>query len=177
VGFKISWVAFNGLSKEDALRTLNATDTGEADEYNETPFSGAELPGGWYIVFSNDFGFVTPTLLESLSSNCTLIACQLHEGIMFSASYGFSHGIGQWVVVHDRQDGIRDLTVKGTPPEAFEDIRVRISQEQDDNGGDESDVDYYFDVPVDLAESICGYRHDRVEFAWGAPQFTVLDVR
>jgi hypothetical protein len=35
-------------------------------------------------------------------------------------------------------------------------------------------VDYVFDIPVDLAEAMTGYRHDRLRFTWGAPHFTIV---
>jgi hypothetical protein len=37
-----------------------------------------------------------------------------------------------------------------------------------------SDVDYFFDIPVDLAAEQTGYCHDRWEFDWGEPRFAVL---
>jgi hypothetical protein len=36
-------------------------------------------------------------------------------------------------------------------------------------------VDYMFDVPVELAAELTGFRHDRWKFEWGRPQFTKLE--
>jgi hypothetical protein len=92
LGFKISWVGFHGLTKAKALEIIEADDTGIIDEANEAPFSGAEIPGGWFILFSNDFGFVSKKRLESLSAKGTVVACQVHEGVMVSAAYGYEWG-------------------------------------------------------------------------------------
>jgi hypothetical protein len=89
VGFKISWIGFDGKGKTSALEIVGLKDTGEPDEVNEAPFSGAEIPGGWFTLFSNDFQFVSRERLAQLSIDCRIIACQVHEGIMFSAGYGY----------------------------------------------------------------------------------------
>jgi hypothetical protein len=51
---------------------------------------------------------------------------------------------------------------------------IGLLKEQDSNGGIEADDDYVFDIPVELASMICGYRHDRWKFDWGQPSFTCL---
>ena len=176
MGWKISWVGFSGLTKAEVLDLVGATDTGEIDEANEADFSGAEIPD-WYILFSNDFDFVSESTLSKLSSRGTVVGCQLHEGVMVSAAYGYDRGNAQWSVMHNAQDGISDLSTSGAPPTELEPIRERLSQQQYDAGGEVADVDYIFDIPVELAAAICGYRHDRLKFDWGEPKFTALDVR
>lgn len=128
-------------------------------------------------MFANDFEFVREEVLASLSSTCDVVACQVHEGVMVSAACAYSHGVEQWSLVHDSQNGWRDLVVLGSPPSIFDNVRERLSGEQEENGGENSDVDYFFDIPLETAAAICGYRHDRWKFDWGEPKFTVLDVR
>jgi hypothetical protein len=36
-------------------------DTAEPDGANESPISGSEVPGGWYVVFLNDIEHPYPT--------------------------------------------------------------------------------------------------------------------
>ncbi|HEX4128508.1 MAG TPA: hypothetical protein VHZ24_00600 [Pirellulales bacterium] len=144
MGFKISWIGFHGLTKAAVLEMVGGADTGVADEANEAPFSGAEIPGTWYILFSNDFGFVSRMLLKSLSANGTVVGCQVHEGIMVSTAYAYERGIEQWSLTHNSENGIRDLCVSGSPPPAFEKIHDRLSKEQDANGGESASVDYFF---------------------------------
>ena len=38
-----------------------------------------------------------------------------------------------------------------------------------------ADVDFVFDVPVQLAAELCGYQHDRWKFDWGEPVFSRLE--
>jgi hypothetical protein len=174
VGFKISWIGFDGKGKTCALEMVGLKDTGEPDEFNETPFSGAEIPGGWFILFSNDFGFVSRERLGQLSIDCRIIACQVHEGIMFSAAYGYERGSRVWELAHFAQQGIDDLSVFGSPPPSFEPVRHRLTRRQEETAG--GGVDYIFDIPVETAAAICKYRYGRSKFEWGAPQFTRLDV-
>jgi hypothetical protein len=176
MGFRISWIGFDGKGKTSALEMVGLKDTGEPEEANEAPpFSGAEIPGGWFILFSNDFGFASRERLVELSIDCRIIACQVHEGIMFSAAYGYGRGNRVWELAHNAQQGLYDLSVSGSPPPSFESVRQRLTRRQEATAG--SGIDYIFDIPVEVAAAICKYRHDRWKFEWGTPQFTRLDVR
>jgi hypothetical protein len=95
---------------------------------------------------------------------------------MFSAAYGYRNGAQQWCVWHDAQNGISDLSVVGHPPPAFDEIRARLSRKQDENGGDSSDVDFFFDIPMETAQSLCPYRHDVWRYAWGDAVFTSVEI-
>lgn len=176
MGFKISWIGFRGVSKEHLLRSLKATDTGELDEANEAPFSGAEIPGGWFILFSNDFSFASEDRLAKLSENCEVVACQVHEGVMMSVAYRYNRGKQAWALVHDAQQDIRHIEVAGAPPPEFAMIKERLLKEQDAHDGQEPAVDFVFDVPLETAATVCPYRHDRWRFDWGEPRFTVLEI-
>lgn len=176
MGFKISWIGFQGTTKHQTLQKAGLRDTGEIDEANEAPFSGAEIPGGWFILFSNDFGFASPERVASLSEDCLTVACQVHEGIMASGSCAFERGTKLWQMEHDSQNRSNDLSVIGSPPAIFQSIqdRLRQLQAQQDNS-QPLRVDHIFDIPIETAESVCGYRHDRWRFEWGQPKFTRLE--
>jgi hypothetical protein len=173
MGFRISWVGFQGLLKDQLMERLNLRDTGELDEVNEAPLSGASIPGEWFILFSNDFMFASSERLVSLSRDCRTLACQVHEGIMASNAFSYERGVCLWQIMHNRQNGPDDLSVTGSPPEVFHSIRHRLMQLQVEQPGRQ--VDYVFDVPIETAGKVCGYRHDRVRFEWGRPNFTRLD--
>lgn len=174
MGFKVSWIGFDGKGKTSALEAVGLQDTGEPDRANEAPFSGAEIPGGWFILFSNNFQFVSRERLAKLSVDCSIVACQVHEGTMVSGAYGYEHGSHVWELVHNSQQSINDLSVSGSPPPSFQSIRQRLMQEQQATAGG---VDYIFDIPVEVAASVCKYRHDQWKFEWGEPRFVRLDVR
>jgi hypothetical protein len=123
MGFKISWIAFDRIGKDRALDKVGLRDTGHLDEPNESPFSGAEIPGGWFILFSNDFLFVSRERLAGLSADCSIVACRVHEGTMPSVSYGYAARRRLWEVGHDAQQGLDNLSIFGSPPPSFQSVR------------------------------------------------------
>ena len=176
MGFKISWVAFQNMTRDEVLATAGLRDTRVRDEANEFPLSGAQVPG-WYILFANDFTFASTDQLALLSRCCTVMGVQVHEGIMVSTARAFGAGEEMWSISHASDQGVFDLDTTGLLPIEFEAIRDRLIAEQQAAGGAAADVDYLFDIPVEMAAAVCGYRHDRWKFEWGEPQFTVLEAR
>jgi hypothetical protein len=80
---------------------------------------------------------------------------------MFSGAYCYANGREAWSVWHDNQRGRYDLSTRGTLPAEFAPIKMRLNAKQDDNDRAAGNVDYIFDVPVELAAELTGYRHDR----------------
>jgi len=175
MGFSISWVAFKDLSKAEVLERAGFRDSGVVDEANEAPFSCAELPTGWVVLFANDFDYGAPEHLVGLTAGAMALSCQAEEHIMFSAAHCYTNGREAWSVAHDSERGLYDLSTRGNLPREFPLIKTRLTRQQDDSGGAASDVDHTFDVPVELAAELTGYRHDRWKFDWGQPNFTVLE--
>jgi hypothetical protein len=175
MGFSISWIAFQGKGKADVLAAIGLVDTGEAEEANEAPVSGAVLPTGWYVAFFNDYSYVAAERLATLSAGCSVVVCQVDEHVMASAVFVYEDGLKRCSVSQESEKGRYDLSVDGDPPEMFSALRDRLLQQQDDAGGSAADVDYVFDVPVQLAAALSGYRHDRWKFDWGEPMFSRLE--
>lgn len=174
MGFKISWVGFRGISKAAALELVGGADTGVVDEVNEHPFSIAEIPG-WIVLFSNDCLYVSEKRLALLSAENPVVACQVHEGVMFSASYGYERGQELWSLMHDANSGLKHLDVSGNPPSEFELIRKRASKKRGIAFG-LFPIDYCFDIPVETVEAVCPYQYGRAEFSWGKPTFTAANI-
>ncbi len=174
MGFSISWVGVRGVAKDLVLGAAGLIDLGVEDEANEAPFSLAELPTGWAIIFANDFEFAQPDRLVSLPSEALLVGCQVEEHVMFSKAWGAMGAKTSWTVEHYSERGIYDSQVSGAAPPRYDAILRELISAQDQAGGQAADVDYLFDAPVELAESLTGYRHDRWKFDWGEPRFTAL---
>jgi hypothetical protein len=173
VGFKICWLGFSGRSRDEVLAALHLTDTGILDEANESPISVTSIPNGWTIVWFDRFDspFAEDASLRLFSSGCTVIAVHVHEGIMFSGAEFYRGGAPVWSVTHNAQAGMYDLETEGTLPEAFAEIRARLTGEQDREGGADAGVDHIFDVPVELAMVLSGFRHDQWDYDWGELRF------
>lgn len=169
MGFSISWIAIAGKSKAEVLATLSLVDTGEPDDANDYPVSGAELPGGWYLLFLNDYAhpYNRAPALRELSAGAKALVCQVEEHVMASSALMVEDGVKTWAVTHESEQGIYHVAVEGKPPAALDAIHARMKAEQDAEGGHDADVDCLFEVPVMLAASLCGYRHDHVALASG----------
>lgn len=172
MGVSGSWIAFQSLSKEEALARTSLRDTGRPGTSPEAPVSGAELPNGWYLIFF-DHESLAGQRLEPLSSGCRIIACDFEEHAMVSSAASYENGRRQWEISHCTDP--YDLRVEGTPPPEFAAVRDRLSEEQDDAGGQDADVDFFFDIPLQTAQAICGYSYEVAEFDWGEPAFTRLE--
>jgi hypothetical protein len=178
MGYSISWIAFQGKSKQEVLTLTNLVDTGEPDQGNDSSISGAELTTGWYVLFLNNFShpYVSAMALQRFSAGCVVLGCQVEEHVMASAAFLYERGTRRWKVAHESEKGIYHVDVDGSPPQFFASLRAELSQVQDQKGGEDAEVDFMFDVPLALAAKLCGYRHDRWKFEWGEPTFTRLEI-
>jgi hypothetical protein len=150
VGYSLGWVAVRGRDPQD-LRTL----VGGRDTRTR------ELPGGWHLVIA-DRGehFVQDALLARLSAGAEAVGCFLEEHVMYSAAVGWVNGQKIWSVMHDSARAVTHLQVAGDAPPALEAIRQRRESAQRAAGGDTAQVDHLFEVPIELAKAVTGYRHD-----------------
>ena len=176
MGFKISWLAFFGKEKTDVLASMHLVDTGIHEEAIESPICAASFPKDWTVLFLNEFlhPLTEDPSLETLSKDCTVICGQVHEGIMYSSACLYERGTLLWSVSHDAQTDLYNLEIEGELPESFADIKKQCVVQQDNAGGKTAGVDYMFNVPVDLAKSICGFEYCRWRYDWGEPHFTEL---
>ena len=179
MGFSISWFGFEGKRKARVLASFGLRDLGTIDAANGALFSVAELPTGWTILFVNDYEFGGDAgVLAEVSAHSHVIACQAEEHVMASAAHGYRRGRREWEVVHDSSHGRDDLAVTGRPPAQLVEIRQRLAARNEKQDPDAwPRVDYLFDVPVELAASETGYRHDRYRFDWGEPQFAAAAIK
>ncbi len=159
MGYSISWLAIRGEDVNTVHSQLGVSGSGEYEEVPESPLLGAELPGGWYLVFANRCDYPDDAPLASLSRNGELITCSVEEHVMCSSASGWSNGVPAWSVVHDSQRGLQHLDAQGDLPPVFAAVRDRLSASQSQRG----DADYIFDVPVEVAKAITGFRHDDCE--------------
>jgi hypothetical protein len=156
MGFSLSWLAVRGKTPEALLEQLGLSRTGEHEEIPESEIVGAQLPGGWYVVVNDhDVRFVDDAVLEMVSVGGEAVTCFVEEHVMCSAATGWKNGKEVWAVIHEAERGLEHLAEDGRLPPELAAIRDRLGAEEADG------VDYIFDVPVELAEALTGFRHDR----------------
>lgn len=165
-----------GLAKAEVLERLGLEEAGETGAWIDFDLSGGEMPGGWVVVVTPYGDLPARPLLEALSANGEVLACEVHEGVMHSRAQGFSAGRFVWSVEHDvgRKAGIYDLTPEGEPPPAFAEIKARLVARQDEKGGKDAGTDYIFDGPAELVYALCGFRADGADMP-DEPTMTSLE--
>ena len=163
MGYSLTWVAVKGGTPSAVHSVLSIRGTGGREEFAESDVTGAELPGGWYLVVSQrgELDLLEDAVLRQLSQIGEVVMCFVEEHVMASSASCWRNGQRVWSVDHDAggRKGIETLYVNGQPPASFGAIRDRLFSEQAAAGGSKADVDCIFDIPVELAHSLVGFRH------------------
>jgi hypothetical protein len=158
MGWSLSWVAAKGASPQAVLEVMELIPTGKKVVSSKSQFSAMELPNGFYLV-QFDRKELRQSRLKEFSKAFNLLYCFAEEHVMYSTVASWHNGEEIWSVVHDAQEGIMHLNVKGAPPDSFTAIRDRLFAEQKSRGHE--DVDYIFGIPIELAAELTGYRYDQ----------------
>lgn len=171
MGASLSWIAVKGRNAADLRAALSLSSTGRWSEFGEGQFCGADLDSGWTLIVMDgcDADFLREKTLDVLSKGCDLVGVSLEEHVMSSLAEGWHDGRRVWSVRYDSEKGVEHLEETGTLPEAYAAIKARAFQRQ--AGKDGEDVDYIFDVPLKLAQSLTGYKHDE----GGPDDFEILE--
>ena len=175
MGYAISWLAIRGKSSSTVRKELGLLATGKLEDVPESKILGMELPSGWYLIFANDCGFAEGLPLGKLSQDAEVVACSVEEHVMFSYATGWRNGERHWAVTHDSNNGIQHLETDGRPPFIFNAIRERLTLEQTEADRNKINVDCIMDVPIELAESLTGFRHNK-DIDDDEGQFEILET-
>lgn len=176
MGFSLAWLAVRGIPYETVLERQGLASTGSVSDYAEAPVSAMRW-GGWTLVVARgcDHRIVGDANLATLSLGCEVVACSVEEHVMHSSSQLWSDGRRQWRIEHDAQRSIDHLSATGSLPQDFGAIRDRFAAQQEAEGGADADVDLYFEIPLVLAQSRVGFKHDEVTASDTDGKFRVLD--
>lgn len=160
MGYSLSWLAIKGGTPETVHALLQLRPTGKTEDFPESDVVGAELPVGWYVVVFNK-EVIRDGVLKQASASSDVVCCFVEEHEMISSVSEWRSGTSVWSVSHDAQNGIFHLEVTGEVPPGLAKIREKLTEEQNRHGGVKSEVDYIFDIPIELAKSLTGFRHDQ----------------
>lgn len=156
MGFRVLLIATSGKTPSAIHIEYGVVPTAKFEEIPESPVTGAQLPGGSYLLYINDEVLPDDVVLGKLSKDASLLACYANETVMDSLASFWVNGTEVWRVHHSSQQGILHLESGGELPEELTAIRERLLQEQE--GVD--DTDYVFDIPVELFSALGGIRYD-----------------
>jgi hypothetical protein len=172
MGFSVSWLAVREDAISNVLSQLGLAETEEREWIPESQIVLAHMPTGWCVVYFNDANAsaLNPESLQALSALSEVIACRIEEHVMCSTAAKWQNGGERWFVAHDAEDGLENLDVLGDPPSELDAIRDARSLLQRQSSG----VDYFFDLPLELAHREVGFRHDAAFDEAESEPFVVL---
>jgi hypothetical protein len=164
MGFAISWCAVPESAADEFLRRVGLTETGETEEVPDSLIGVARLDTGWRLLWYNkyDCPFLGEAHSEEHSRHHDLLYCLVEEHCMASSSEFWSHGSLKWRISHEGIDGPKGLDFSGELPNDFHKVKSEMEAKQKQEGGDEANVDYIFEIPLLVAKSITGFKHDQV---------------
>ncbi len=158
MGFSIAWISVKGQPKEFVLEQMGLRPTGNFDETFNGPTDGVPLPGGWYTVIGQgcDYAFKQMQAIRRISQVADIVIVGVEEHVMSAYAEYWSNGKQMWWLCHNASDGPNHLDTSGQLPPEFTAVRSELEEKQQSEG----DADYIFDIPVELAKRITGFRHD-----------------
>ena len=163
MGVSLSWIGVHPTTTNDLYTKLGLSETGRAGDYYDFPIAGQTFPSGWCVLIGKqcDHPILSNEVLSVLSAERSVIACSIEEHVMHMSAALWHDGRETWSMQHRGGDyGIMDLVVKGAPPDSFGDLRAHYFTLQEEAGGDSADVDHIADIPLRLAQSFVGFKHD-----------------
>ncbi|MES2695169.1 MAG: hypothetical protein V4773_16970 [Verrucomicrobiota bacterium] len=159
MGYAISWIALRSKTPEAAARLLGLKPTGRTEQIAESPFSGLQLETGWYVVVLQgcEHPLVQHASLQQVSADAEALAVWLEEHVMACSAQYWKNGGQVWAVTHEAEGMEDELVEEGPLPAPYAEIKQRLLAEQQTADG----VDYLFNIPLELAESVTGFMHDK----------------
>ena len=176
MGFSISWYAVREEGAQQLLDRLGLSPTGETEEIPESLISTARLDTGWRILWYNEYEcpFLRHEDLAAISNEQEVLMCQVEEHVMASSAEAWSGGKRKWWIGHLGEDGPKGLSVEGDAPECLAPIRREMEAAQRAEDEDAAEVDHLFEIPLRVAQTLVGFKHDEVCPHISEEQFAVL---
>ena len=158
MGFAITWCAVREEHAQGLLDALGLSPTGETVELPDSPVSTARLDTGWSLLWINEYGapLLAPDRLREISRERDVLLCLVEEHVMACSAEFWSGGKRTWWISHEGEDGPKGLDTDGALPECFASIRAEMAAMQQGV----ADVDYLFEIPLKVAETLVGFKHD-----------------
>lgn len=162
MGYAITWCAIHDADAEEFLAHLGLMPTGETEEWPESPIATALLDTGWQVIWFNEYApkSLRSEKLQAISMQFDLLLCLVEEHVMASSSEFWVNGDRKWFLSHEGENGPQGLVVEGGPPESFAASKREMEEAQIEEGGDSAEVDYIFEIPLKVAQSLVGFKHD-----------------
>ena len=150
MSFSHSWIAVQGLDREQALEALGM----EVSDVQADLLEGVALfewSDDWLVVMSEDErDAIEGDLAELGPLGRTYVAYGVDMDAPYATACGLQ-GKNDWIVTVKPNQG--RISVVGQPPAQLDSIIRAAKADQAD-----TEIDLFFEIPAALAESLCGFR-------------------
>jgi hypothetical protein len=174
MGESISWFAVKGIDNAAIYERARLFPTGQVGDYSGGNGAHA-LAGGWTLVVLRgaDHPLISSSSLPELATGCKLVACSVEEHVMACSSEVWKDGKRLWRVSHAAERNFFDLETMGDLPASFAGLEKQYRALQEAEANAKPKADQIFEIPLKLAQSITGFRHDETPF----DEFELLEWR
>jgi hypothetical protein len=178
MGFALSWIGIRGKSQEAAVEKAGFRLTGHQEEFPESPVTCARLESGWCVIVMNGSmdahdGSIDPS---QFPPEAEIVTCMLEEHVMASGFSRWTNGARVLEVEHDSQQGLRHLETTGNLSSEAKAIIEEATSSQDKEDEGDAEVDFFFDIPIDIAYGLTGFRHDHLNPEGVVARYEVLEA-
>jgi hypothetical protein len=152
----ISWVAIEGKSAGEVLKTFALAETGRQVLPGHCEISGGRLPNGWFVVIFNEFWHrkIHADWMSGISEDCVVVGCSESGNVNASMAFLYSAGRQVWRVSHVLDEGDEHFEAEGKPPRSANALLKEAR-----TAARERHYDAVFSVPALLAQEACGFNH------------------
>jgi hypothetical protein len=135
--------------------------------------SAQKIDDTWTLVVANrcNHKIVKVPSLAELSGGCQVIACNIEEHVMYSSAECWRDGRRTWRIEHANEEGENHLAAEGEPPDCLKQLVADTQRKQaEDSGGG-----WFFEIPLDCAKTLVGFKHDEEHLVLERDAFQVLE--
>jgi hypothetical protein len=162
MGYRISWLAVQGIDKATVYDRLGFTPSGKTGFAFDHPTTGMQLSNGWTVVGFNRLAheLVDDDEVRRLSAGWTVMACNYCETTMCSTASLWKDGKEVWGVWHFSNDTVDHLETSGLLPAEFAIIEEHYRALQAQEDANETLVDHMIEIPMAIATRITSFIHN-----------------
>ncbi len=160
---KTYWAAVRGRNPEESHYLLGLEAVGRVGIPSKGLVAGQSLPSNWYVVYANEneHPFFDRSKLLASSSRTDLVLMEIDDETLSCVLERFHEGKSLWRVQYASAAGPSSLIAEGELPSEFETIKGQYKELQDSQKVESGlEVDYFFEIPLEFARSVVGFRHD-----------------
>ena len=144
-----------GKEPAEALRVAGFVERGTVPRHSHRGDTGARLPSGWFLIVGESAWTKTA---QELSAGCQAIYLEASDTAMSSMAILWEDGRQVWKVLREGDPSApHEVMTEGDPPPEFHTIYAQLLEKQRAADAEGEEVDYLYNVPVDLATAITGY--------------------